>query len=212
MKIISSKLSESYDKKASERELSVLQDWKITERENFVQFIRDEEVKNLLEIGAGTGKDSHYFSELGLNTFSIDISPEMVKLIKNKGLNAEVMSFESLDFQDNSYESIWAMNCLLHVPKENIRDVLKEIKRVLKPSGLFYMGVYGGENFEGVWEGDTYKPKRFFSFFEEESIKELVSELFSIESFNVVPAEVKGGEFDFQSIILRKLKEEPHGI
>jgi hypothetical protein len=90
------------------------------------------------------------------------------------------------------------------VSKKDIKSVLLEIKRVLKPSGLFYMGVYGGENHEGIWENDLYTPKKFFSFFEDDSIKTLLSEFFTLEYFHVVPKEMVGGPFRFQSIILRK--------
>ncbi|MEK3889844.1 class I SAM-dependent methyltransferase [Bacillus sp. FSL K6-3431] len=195
---------EAYNNKAIERNSSNLQDWKAKEREFFGDNIKKEKFSSLLEIGAGTGKDSLYFKEQGLNTFSTDISPEMVKLCKEKGVNAKVMNFSNLDFPDNHFDSIWALNCLLHVSKEDIKSVLNEIKRVLKPSGLFYMGVYGGENYEGIWEEDSYIPKRFFSFYEDESIKQLLSEFFSIRYFNVVSKDIVGGNFHFQSIILRK--------
>ncbi|MDX8047075.1 class I SAM-dependent methyltransferase [Gracilibacillus sp. S3-1-1] len=195
---------ESYNKKAIERDTYSLQDWKVKERDVFLNKIKKEKCGSLLEIGAGTGKDSLYFKEQGLNTISTDISPEMVKLCKEKGLSAKVMNFSSIDFPNNHFDSIWALNCLLHVSKEDIKGALNEIKRVLKPSGLFYMGVYGGENYEGIWEGDSYTPKRFFSFYEDESIKQLLSELFSIDYFNVVPNEIVGGKYHFQSIILRK--------
>lgn len=201
---IKQNLIDAYNKKVIDRDSLNLPDWKLKERDIFSRYIKDEKISNLLEIGAGTGKDSLYFKEIGLNTYSIDISPEMVKFCNSKGLNAKVMSFENIEFQDNYFESIWALNCLLHVPKKDIRGVLNEIKRVLKPSGLFYMGVYGGRNFEGIWEEDAYDPKRFFSFFKDDSIKELLSELFTIEYFNVISTEIVGGKFHFQSIILRK--------
>lgn len=60
------------------------------------------------------------------------------------------MSFDDLQFPDRHFDAIWALNCLLHVPKAHIRDVLKEIDRVMKPSGLFYMGLYGGASWEGI--------------------------------------------------------------
>lgn len=196
-------ITESYNNKAIERNLNNVQDWKVKERETFLNYIHNENYSSLLEIGAGTGKDSLYFKEQGLNTFSIDVSPEMIKLCKEKGLNSDVMSFYNLDFHNQHFDSIYALNCLLHVPKVDIKAVLNEIKRVLSSSGLFYLGVYGGENSEGIWEEDHYTPKRFFSFYEDESLKELLSEFFLIEYFEVVPKEIVGGKFHFQSIILR---------
>ncbi|MCA1063751.1 class I SAM-dependent methyltransferase [Rossellomorea sp. AcN35-11] len=199
----SNNIMESYNKQAIERNSSIVQDWKVKQRELFLNRIHNESYSTLLEIGAGTGKDSLFFNEQGLNTYSTDISSEMIRLCKEKGLNAAVMSFYNLDFPNHHFDSIWSLNCLLHVPKEDIRGVLNEIKRVLKPSGLFYLGVYGGENSEGVWEEDPYTPKRFFSFYDDKSLKELVSEMFHLEHFEVVPKEIVGGEFHFQSVILR---------
>lgn len=196
-------IAASYNNAAEERDSYSLQEWKVEERKAFLDKLLAEKCSDVLEIGAGTGKDSLYFKERGLQTFSTDISPEMIKLCKEKGLDAKVMNFAKLDFPDHHFDGIWALNCLLHVPKEEIRNVLKELKRVLKPSGLFYMGVYGGEDYQGIWEEDSYTPKRFFSFFEDASIKTLLSEFFIIEYFNVVPKERVGGKYHFQSIILR---------
>lgn len=204
MDSIQQNIVNSYNKNAIDRDSYSIQDWKVKEREIFLGKLRADKCLNLLEIGAGPGKDSLYFKEQRLNTTSTDISPEMVKLCKEKGLNAKVMNFADLDFPDDHFDCIWALNCLLHVSKKDIKSVLIEIKRVLKPSGLFYMGGYGGENHEGIWEGDSYTPKRFFSFFEDDSIKELLSEVFTIEYFHVVPKEMVGGPFHFQSTILRK--------
>ena len=55
---LTSRLSESYNKKAADRELSVLPEWKEKEREIFSHYLKDEKIKNLLEIGSGTGRDS----------------------------------------------------------------------------------------------------------------------------------------------------------
>jgi len=197
-------LSRAYNKKSVDRDQSSIQPWKVKERDVFYSYLKKENKSSLLEIGAGTGKDSLFFNERGIKTFSTDLSPDSVKLCKEKGLEAKVMSFDQLDIPNNQFDSVWALNCLLHVPKKNLNKVLKEIDRVLYSEGLFYMGVYGGENHEGVWEDDFYVPKRFFSFFEDYSIKEVLSEVFEIEYFNCVPKEVVGGKFHFQSIILRK--------
>jgi Holliday junction resolvasome RuvABC ATP-dependent DNA helicase subunit len=48
------------------------------------------------------------------------------------------------------------------------------------------MGVYGGYNFEGAWDEDPYSPNRFFSFYQDEEIKEVVSKEFEIIRFDIV--------------------------
>lgn len=201
---IKKSLSSSYDSKSKQRNESLIQDWKVEERDHFYSLLVKEEKISLLEIGAGPGKDGLFFNERGLKTLSTDLSEESVALCQEKGLNAKVMSFDHLTLPDNEFDAVWALNCLLHVPKQELEQVLMEIKRVLKPGGLFYMGVYGGRDSEGIWEDDFYEPKRFFSFYEDEKIKEVVANVFEIEGFRTISKEIVGGELDFQSIILRK--------
>ncbi|WP_353626476.1 class I SAM-dependent methyltransferase [Bacillus sp. JCM 19041] len=129
----------------------------------------------------------------------------MVELCKQKGLKAEVMSFEALEVEANRFDAIWGLNCLLHLPKARLGLVLEEMKRVLKPDGLFYLGVYGGKDSEGIWEEDFYEPKRFFSFFKDEDLLAVVSEYFKVDSFQVIPSEVIGGTLHFQACLLRKV-------
>lgn len=93
------------------------------------------------------------------------------------------------------------MNSLLHVEKANRSFVLEEIRNVLNPYGLFYMGVYGGDDSEGIWEDDLYTPHRFFSFYQDENIKRVVSSCFEIISFERIET---GGKYYFQSIVMRK--------
>ncbi|WP_096154879.1 MULTISPECIES: class I SAM-dependent methyltransferase [Bacillus] len=196
-------LLEAYNNKASERNTTEVEGWKAIERNEFLAKLNKK--GKLLEIGAGPGHDGKFFLEQGLEVTCIDLSPEMVQKCTEKGLNAKVMSFDEMSFEDNSFDYVWALNCLLHVPKNELDKVLKEIKRVLKPGGLLYYGVYGGKNSEGVWENDFYEPKRFFSFFGNEEIVEFVGEYFELVSFKGIPKEVIGNsDLNFQSMVWKK--------
>ncbi|GAF23495.1 methyltransferase [Bacillus sp. JCM 19047] len=197
-------LKEAYNKQAKYRDSAITDDWKTNEREGFLRVLQREKKTSLLEIGAGPGHDSLYFHQHGFHTFSTDLSPEMIAICKSKGLEAAEMSFYQLQFPDEQFDALYAFNCLLHVPKAELSEVLNELKRVIKPNGLFYLGVYGGRTSEGIWEEDVYEPKRFFSFYEHEPLQSLLSAFFSIESFNVIPSNVIGGDLAFQSIVLRK--------
>lgn len=196
-------LRETYDKYALERESREMEDWKVAERFRFLSLLKEEKKKKLLEIGAGTGRDSKFFQDQGLEVTCIDLSPAMIDLCRQKGLNALVMDMTNLDLPDNSFDVVYSMNSLLHLTKDEFAEVLLQINALLRPDGLFYLGMYGGYDFAGVWEKDTYTPKRFFSFFTDEHLKEETSKVFDIGSFNQVVFE-PGNASHFQSVILKK--------
>ena len=201
---IKASLIHTYNNYAEERSSkNELEPWKVEARAAFLQTLQNNNSVNLLEIGAGPGRDSLFFKRQGIHVKCTDLSPEMVRICKERGLDAHVMDYYDLDFSDGAFDAVYAMNCLLHVPKDQIRAVLGEIRRVLKPQGLFYLGVYGGQDSEGIWEKDIYEPKRYFSFFTDERMKELVEEYYHIEAFHAVKYQPEG--LHFQSMVLRKM-------
>ena len=191
----------SYNRKAEHRNKSEIEDWKAIERAEFLALVQNEQKQSLLEIGAGHGRDSKFFQENGLQVTCIDLSPEMVRLCQQKGLDARVMDMINMDFPDHSFDAVYSLNSLLHVPKKQLTSVLQSIRRVLKEDGLFYLGVYGGYDFEGIQETDSYIPKRFFSFHSDEGLKQVVKDSFNLLSFKqIAPGD---GDLHFQSQIGR---------
>jgi SAM-dependent methyltransferase len=177
--------------------------WKMEERDRFLAALQNENKKKLLEIGAGTGRDSKYFQDQGFDVVCIDLSPTMIELCRQKGLTALVMDMANLDFPEYSFEAVYALNSLLHLTKEEFPEILKRISGLLSSGGLFYMGVYGGYEYEGVWEKDHYTPKRFFTFFSDETLEHEVSREFDILVFQRVFF-APDDPIHFQSLILRK--------
>jgi SAM-dependent methyltransferase len=192
----------SYNSQAEQRDRSEIEDWKVIERAAFLALLKSEGKQSVLEIGAGHGRDSRFFQENGFQVTCIDLCPEMVKLCQQKGLNARVMDMVDLDFPDQSFDATYSLNSMLHLPKKELPIVLQNIRRVLKANGLFFLGVYGGYDFEGIWEKDTYNPKRFFSLHSDETLKQAVTDNFELLSFK----QVNFGEekIHFQSFALRK--------
>lgn len=197
-------LRQSYDRKAEERDTRTIQAWKLAERQAFLSLLQQEQKRTLLEIGAGTGIDGKFFQEQGLEVVCIDLSPEMVKFCRQKGLAAYVMDFGDLHFPPAAFDAVYALNCLLHVPKVELPAILKAIERLLKPGGLFYMGVYGGYDYEGIWQDDSYEPKRFFSFYSDEHLEAAVQAVFDVHSFKRIAFDGKEATLHFQSLVLRK--------
>jgi len=199
-------LRAAYDARAAERDGVVISPWKSEERERFVTELKREGKTRLLEIGSGPGRDGKFFADHGFSVVCTDLSPEMVSLCRKKGLEARVMDFMHLDFPKRGFDAVFALNCLLHVPKKNFESVLETIHALLRPSGLFYLGQYGGEDVEGPWPEDSYEPKRFFSFHTDEQILEKVENLFDLVHFRRIELE-KPGPVHFQSMILRARSE-----
>jgi SAM-dependent methyltransferase len=195
-------LVDAYNRYAQERDGHLTESWKMEERATFLEILKQEHKQSLLEIGAGPGKDSKFFHDNRLDVTCIDLSPEMVRLCMQKGLKAHLMDVTDLTFASNSFDAVYALNSFLHIPEAEFSMAMENVKKVLKPSGLFYLGVYGGYDFEGIWEEDSYEPKRFFSMRTDEHIQELASQHFELMSFKSM--EVETDQSHFQSLILRK--------
>ncbi len=194
----------TYDRQAPARDDGHIQDWKAAERAAFLALLQKENKCSLLELGSGPGRDGKFFLDNGLNVTCTDLSPEMVRRCREKGLNARVMDMADLDFPPGSFDAAYAMNSLLHLTKAELPEVLRKISSVLKPRGVFFMAVYGGSDSEGMWELDDQEPKRFFSRFSDEHLNEVVSEVFDVLSFrNVELAGRREGLHD-QMLTLRK--------
>lgn len=93
-----------------------------------------------MEIGCGFGEASIYFASQGANVTATDLSSGMVALVEQVAklhgikLRTVVCAADQLPFEDQEFDMVYAANVLHHVDME---PTLREIKRVLKPDGLF---------------------------------------------------------------------------
>lgn len=199
--IVKLNLKKYYDKEAEHRNLSEKEGWKKLQRTHFYSYVNAENKNSLLEIGAGAGNDSRFFVDCGLTVTAIDLSSEMVKLCKEKNIDAYEVDTYNVSDLNKKFDCIWSMNSLLHVPKVDLLPVLNEINLVLNKDGLFYMGVYGGVDTENEFVNEVTDTPRFFSYYSESNLKEVLSTVFDIIEFEQIDV---GRNTDFQAAILRK--------
>lgn len=94
--------------------------------------------EHILEVGVGTGKNFPFYPE-GARITGIDFSPKMLELAKRKqqrksiAVDLALMDVQSLDYADNSFDTVIASFVFCSVPKP--RKGLKELYRVCKPGG-----------------------------------------------------------------------------
>jgi SAM-dependent methyltransferase len=200
---VTTRLRAAYNASVAARESYQLDAWRLAERAGFLELLQAEGARTLLEIGPGAGKDSLFFQERGLDVTCVDLSPELVEACRQKGLNAHVRDALHLGFEPAAFDAVYSMNCLLHVPRRDLPTALAEIQRVLKPGGVFYLGLWGGVDSEHVWDGDTYEPKRFFSFHTNDALRAAVQPYFTELAFVTLPVN-PNAHHHFQRLHLRR--------
>lgn len=99
----------------------------------------------ILELGCGAGGDSAEMIARGYDVTPTDGSPEMAEVASRRlGRPVQTLLFHDLDAVE-AYHGIWANACLLHVPRDQLANILALIRRALKPGGAFYASYKCGD-------------------------------------------------------------------
>jgi SAM-dependent methyltransferase len=99
----------------------------------------------ILELGCGAGGDSAEMLARGFDVRATDGSPELAEIAaKRLGRPVETLLFGDLR-EVETYDAVWANACLLHVPRDQLANVLMLIWRALKPGGYFYASYKEGD-------------------------------------------------------------------
>ncbi|MBR7834561.1 class I SAM-dependent methyltransferase [Actinospica durhamensis] len=144
--------------------------------------------RRVLELGAGHGRDALGFARAGLSVDAIDYSREalaqLVRAAQAEGLADAVAAVEhdardKLPYPDGEFDAVYAhMLLCMALTTDEIRAVVDEVRRVLRPGGLFVYTVRhtGDEHYgAGVALGeDVYEHGGFaVHFFSRELVDDL---------------------------------------
>ncbi len=90
--------------------------------------------RRVLEVGSGFGEfAARVARELQVDVIAVDLSPRMVELARERGVDARLADVQQLPFADNAFDSAVAAWMLYHVP--DVERAVAELARVLRPSG-----------------------------------------------------------------------------
>ena len=108
-------------------------------RKNFISPLKG----TILEIGIGTGKSIKYYNE-NCKLLGIDLSEKMLQRAKERlarsgreNVTLKQMNAENLDLENDSFDYV-VTSCVFCSVPDPVKG-LKEIRRVLKPSGKLIM-------------------------------------------------------------------------
>ncbi len=112
----------------------------------------------VLDLGCGGGQDSEVMLAPGLRVTPLDGSEALAQVAQARlGVPVRVQLFEDLD-DEAAFEGALANASLLHVPLDNLGQVLARVFRALKPGGIFYASYKAGDG------GDRDSLGRYFNF------------------------------------------------
>ena len=155
-----------------------------------LEFFKKNNIRNIIELGAGLGRDCIFFADNLINTIAIDNSFSGIKIINEKIKKLNLSKYIStqvfdirkkLPFEDNSIDACYShMLYCMALTDSDLENLNKEIGRVLKPNGLniytvrntsdgdYKNGVHRGEN---LYENDGF----IIHFFSKDKVNQLLN-------------------------------------
>ncbi len=137
-------------------------DWK-DELKTFNKYLPKGKV---IEFGCGGGRDAKPLSGLGYKYLGTDVSKGFLKEAKknNPKLKFIYKSLYKLDFKQNEFDGFWASAVFLHIPKDRMDLVLKNITKIIRPDGIGFISVKEGKG-ELLESDDVEGLERLWSYY-----------------------------------------------
>ena len=111
-----------------------------------LKLFQEKNIKSVIELGAGLGRDTIFFGKNLIHTIALDYSPSGIKVIDQKIKKANLSKYissklfdvrEKLPFEDNSIDACYShMLYCMALTTDDLVKLNNEIKRILKPGGI----------------------------------------------------------------------------
>jgi SAM-dependent methyltransferase len=130
--------------------------------------------KRVLEVGCGWGEfAARVHTELGAEVVAVDVSPRMVELARERGVDARVADVQELPFGDAEFDCVAALWMLYHVA--DLDRGIAELARVLQPKGRLVAATSSWRHLGELWSlvgrDRASEPIRFFAETGEKSLR-----------------------------------------
>jgi len=113
-----------------------------------VKLFKKKRVKRVLDLGCGSGRHTVYLARQDFEVYGIDISKTGVKITRNwlkkEKLHANLKIgsiYKRLPYKNNSFDALISTLTIHHARIKDIRKAIKEMERILKPTGLIFITV-----------------------------------------------------------------------
>ena len=111
-----------------------------------LNFFKEKKINNIIELGAGLGRDSIFFAKNNLKIQALDYSSSGIEIINHKIKRDNLSNYistklfdvrEKLPFKDNSIDACYShMLYCMALTIDDLQKLNNEIHRILKPNGM----------------------------------------------------------------------------
>ena len=131
---------------------------------------------HILDVGCGGGRDAKIFIQKGLKVTGIDNSSVLIEIAKSEvpRTTFECINLLDIDFPKNTFDGIWAQAVLFHLKRKDVSSALRKFYKILKPNGVLHVTVREGKGEAFVKDQFSGKDERFYTYFSENEIKNLL--------------------------------------
>ncbi|MGB8647978.1 MAG: class I SAM-dependent methyltransferase [Anaerolineae bacterium] len=109
----------------------------------------------ICDLGCGPGQIARYLARQGVAVCGVDLSAEMVRQasLLNPTIPFQQGNMLALDrVTDNSWGGVAAFYSIIHIPRHDVVNALREIKRALKPGGTLLAAFHIGDEVKHIDE------------------------------------------------------------
>ena len=155
----------------------------------------------VVEIGCANGRDAKEITKRTKNYIGFDIAEEFIKLARTNlpGVSFEVGDAVIYNYPQN-LDIVFAFASLLHLDKEEIKQVLQKVHASLKLGGIFFISLKRAPEYR-EYVKETKQGRRMFYYYNAAIITELAGKDYEV----VYKQESQLDETDWLELALKKL-------
>lgn len=133
---------------------------------------RVRELGRVADVGCGPGHIGRYLNDQGVQVVGVDLSSGMVEEARRLHPRIEFAQgdMRSLPADDAEWAAIVAFYSIIHIPRANVVEVLREFRRALRPEGVLLLSFHIGDELVHLDEWWDRKVSVDFFFFQTEEM------------------------------------------
>lgn len=157
----------------------------------------------VLDVGCGCGRDVSYLMEEQYDVIGVDLSKGMINEAKKRveGGNFILMDMLDLKFDKESFDGIWCMASLDHIPKDIVPGVVGKLYDLLSDKGVLYLSVPEGEDEGTVDYEKSGNMSRFCAHYNQEELKALLK----AAGFNILTIFTEDDDVSWINVLCKKV-------